>query len=417
MEGTHNSFTTDKSSIINSVVTGDSSSGILLAFGSLTGNVTILHSSITNNTVTLYGPPHDDETRGGLFLHANTVKIAETTFHNNSGGICGALNLNAYNIYITSSYFTNNSAVSYTGSGGAVCSYTTGSQMVISNSTFNQNYAKQFGGVIAIFDSDNVEISGSLFANNRAELQVGGVVWIDRLKFNFYISNSTFVMNQAGTDGGVMHMINNELNEHSQLVINGSFFNSNKANTRGGVFSTFDPCSYLINNSSLFTNNQAGTDGGVMYVGSSNSQVKINNGSMFGYNNATGRGGVISINDSRLEISSTTTFINNLAAIGDDIIACNCDISTAAFMLHSYTDPSFPNCTLYGYHDATTGSGINVKVVAMAVSIPVASIVIFVTLLTAIILVFMCFRRKGFQRQYGVRRSDHPDFVPLVNNP
>ena len=64
-------------------------------------------------------------------------------------------------------------------------------------------------------------------------------------------------------------------------------------------------------------------------------------------------------------------------------------------MLHiSYTNPSFPNCTLYGYHDATTGSGINVKVVAMAVSIPVASIVIFVIFLTAIILVFMCFAER-----------------------
>ena len=65
-----------------------------------------------------------------------------------------------------------------------------------------------------------------------------------------------------------------------------------------------------------------------MYVGSSNSRVRISDGSKFDCNNATGRGGVISINESRLEISNATASAINIAAVGDDIIACNCDINS-----------------------------------------------------------------------------------------
>ena len=158
-----------------------------------------------------------------------------------------------------------------------------------------------------------------------------------------------------------------------------------------------------------------------MYVGGSGSQLRIGDGSMFDYNNATDRGGVISINGSRLEISNTTTFDNNSAAVGDDIIACNCDISAAAFMLYSYTDPSFPNCTLYGGYEVTTADShptTNSKptgyVVAMAVSIPVGFVLILLTVI--IVLACLCFRRRCLVKQYGVRRSDHPDFVPLINN-
>ena len=89
-----------------------------------------------------------------------------------------------------------------------------------------------------------------------------------------------------------------------------------------------------------------------MYVGGGNSDVRIIDGS-FGFNSATDRGGVISINKSRLEITNTTIFNNNFVVVGDDIIACNCDISTA-FKLPNYTDPNFPNCTLYGSQVTTT---------------------------------------------------------------
>lgn len=172
---------------------------------------------------------------------------------------------------------------------------------------------------------------------------------------------------------------------------------------------------YLVDNSS-FTGNQAGTDGGVMYVGSNNSQIKISDGSTFGFNNATDRGGVISINGSSLEISNTTVFNNNFAVIGDDIIACNCVISTA-FTLHSYTDPNFPNCTLYGRYEVTTADSLPTKPPAGYVVAMTAITFMILLLLTATLLgAYLCFRRRCLVKQYGVRRSDHSDFVPLMNN-
>ena len=237
----------------------------------------------------------------------------------------------------------------------------------------------------------------------------------------FHISNSLLITkNQAGSDGGVIAMNIQEYyysEVNSQLVISGSTFEQNRARAQGGVFSSFTTYIYFVHNSS-FTSNQAGTDGSVMYVGSNDSQVRISDGSTFDFNNATDRGGAISINGSRLEISNTTIFNDNLAAIGDDIIACNCDIF--ANTLHSYTDTSFPNCTLYGRYEVTTTDSHPTKptgyyIVAMAVSIPIAFVVILL-LLTATVLACLCFCGRCLVKQYGVRRSDHPDFVPLMNN-
>ena len=426
--GKYNTFVIDKSSFINNVVDAYLKyGGMVNVSGSQTGNVVILRSNFTNNTqLYLYST---EGLYGGLHLSTNTVKIADSTFFNNSGKQCAALLMEAQDIHISNSYFQCNSAMNY--SGGAICIHKGLNQMLISNSTFSHNYAKKDGGVLKMMTYDGyatINVRRSNFDNNRAGLQ-GGVFWTFPLDYgSFYVSDSSFINNQAGSDGGVMAMnIDNSYYSkgYSQLVITGSTFDLNRAKLRGGVFSSFIPYTYVVENSS-FTSNQAGTDGGVMYVGSSKSLVRISDGSTFDFNNATGRGGVISINESRLEISNTTVFSDNLAVIGDDIIACNCDIkSTTAFIQHSYTDPSFPNCTIYGQYQVTTTDShpttnslkpTSKYVVAMAVSIPLGFIVI-VTVLTATVLACLCFRRQCLQKQYGVRRSaHHPDFVPLMND-
>ena len=419
LDGRHNSLIIDKSSFINNAA-NTIKGGTLYVSGSQTGSVVIFRSNFTNNTMS--ESPYSRR----ILISSDTVKIVETAFLNNSRGECGALSMQAHEIHINNSYFAHNNALCY--SGGAICTFQELNRMLISNSTFSHNYAKKDGGVLKmmnyIYDGrTTIDINGSTFINNRADLQ-GGVFWTVPIGA-FHISNSLFIKNQAGSDGGITAMNIQEYyysEMNSQLVISGSSFEQNRARARGGVFSSFTTYTYLIDNSS-FTGNQARTDGGVMYVGSSDSRVRIghrSDGSKFNFNNATDRGGVISINGSRLEISNTTVFNDNFAAIGDDIIACNCDISAAAFTLHSYTDPSFPNCTLYGHYEVTTTDSHPIKptgyyVVAMAISIPIAFIMILL-LLTATVLACLCFRERCLVKQYGVRRSDHPDFVPLMNN-
>ena len=419
LDGKHNSLVIDKSSFVNNEVIAIDG-GTVYAYGSQTGSVVILHTNFTNNNIS--GPPYQLRASfGGLLISTDTVKIADSIFFNNSAENCGALSMQVNDIHISNSYFVHNSAVHY--SGGAICVFQGLDQMLISNCTFSHNYAKKDGGVLKMKtydDSAIIDIRGSTFENNRADLQ-GGVFWTFPLDNGaFYISNSLFIKNQAGSDGGVMVMnidgyYYSEVN--SQLVISESTFNYNRASARGGVFSSFIPYTYVVDNSS-FSDNQAGTDGGVMYVGSSNSHIRISDGSTFDFNNATNRGGVISINGSRLEISNTTIFNDNLAVIGDDIIACDCDIITS-LEIHSYTDPNFPNCTLYGYQrnrlTTTDYSKPTGYVVAMAVSIPVGFTVILL-LLTATVLACLCYRRRYLTKQYGVRRSNHPDFIPLMNN-
>ena len=130
---------------------------------------------------------------------------------------------------------------------------------------------------------------------------------------------------------------------------------------------------------------------------------------------------MISINGSKLEITNTTIFYDNFAGIGDDIFACNCNIISAPFVLQSYTDPSFPYCNLYGHYEITTADSLRTKptgyIVAMAVSVPIAFIMILLLLIAILLGAYMCCRRQRcLVKQYGVRRSDHPDFVPLMNN-
>ena len=174
---------------------------------------------------------------------ANTIKIAETTFHNNSARECGALTVQVHDIHIANSHFVHNSAVKY--SGGAICATEKINQMSISNSLFSHNYAKEHGGVIMIMidvvANVTIDISECIFDNNRADVQ-GGVVWIFPLRaFHISASNSLFIKNQAGNDGGVLGIASGFETE-GQLIISGSSFDQNKANTRGGVFSTFGPC-------------------------------------------------------------------------------------------------------------------------------------------------------------------------------
>ena len=116
-----------------------------------------------------------------------------------------------------------------------------------------------------------------------------------------------------------------------------------------------------INNSS-FINNQAGRDGGVMYVTNLpyiGNQVRVT-GSTFGFNSAASKGGSIAINGSELEITDTTIF-NNSADIGTFISACNSNVTIIindTTELYHYTDPSFPECMLYGSTEPTTSPPI-----------------------------------------------------------
>ena len=172
MKGSYNSLVIDRSSFVNNAA-NVSDGGIVITGGSQTRSVVILHSNFTNNTVT--GPPYQlYASYGGLLISANTVKIADSIFFNNSAENCGALSMQVSNIHISNCYFLHNSAMHY--SGGAICIFQKLNQMLISNSTFSHNYAKKDGGVLKMKTYDGhatINIRGSTFDNNRAGLQGG----------------------------------------------------------------------------------------------------------------------------------------------------------------------------------------------------------------------------------------------------
>ena len=80
-----------------------------------------------------------------------------------------------------------------------------------------------------------IYIGECTFDNNRAESE-SGVFWTTALGRAFYISDSLFVKNEAGKDGGVLVM-DTYFDKEGQLIITGSTFDQNKAGMCGDVFS------------------------------------------------------------------------------------------------------------------------------------------------------------------------------------
>ncbi|WP_458404111.1 Ig-like domain repeat protein [Methanobrevibacter sp.] len=214
----------------------------------------IINSTFENNLA--------NRSAGAVFWFGTNGTIRDSTFINNT-----ALGIVNY----TDSYGN----ITYGGYGGAVM--WTGAQGIIDNSVFIANEAKYNsatksggrGGAVYLQGSDvglcmNTTFSNSLFIDNTAGFNGGAIAWFRGAR-NGHVENSTFINNTAQRSGGAI----------SWTGVNGTVEKS-----------TF------INNAALgsLTDKNGGGDGGaILWVGHDGTIAE----SKFSLNNASYSGGAI----------------------------------------------------------------------------------------------------------------------------
>ena len=271
-------------------------------------------------------------------INATGGKGFNNTFIDNVAETSGAALawLNATNISIDTYYFYGNSAgftggAIYVGEGSKNCE--------IINCVFGDNYVNDptgYGGAIE-WHSEKGKVVNSTFYNNRA--YDGGAIYVGSESGEINITNSTFRENHAVNYGGAINI------EASSVTVNGSNFYDNTAikggalyvggsgttnyvyssvfkgnkaigtgedmNGLGGAIDWVASSGYIID--SEFTSNCADYGGGVYFGGKSDKSVITN--CVFTDNHAKYNGGAIDCNASSMYLTNTL-FDGNYAQFG-----------------------------------------------------------------------------------------------------
>ena len=226
------------------------------------------------------------------------------------------------------------------------CPHRSGSSFNIINSTFTDNSAGGYGGVIhAERNSYNV-ISSEFTGNNAA--RYGGVMHISISFCN--ITSSTFINNSSPGHGGVMSI------SGSSLYIASNSFTNNSAGEYGGVIAAWTS-SFSIKNDTFITNSAA-SFGGVMATSRSSVNVTV---STFAKNSAGSVGGTIYTQSGSFFKVITSTFIGNNAARYGGVITA----FTSSFSIMNDTFIT-NSAASFGGVMATSGSFVNITVSTFA---------------------------------------------------
>ena len=325
-------------------------------------NINIINTTFINNTATEHG--------GVACLFSTDVTFANCNFINNSAPSSGGIHFHVGGSHIDNCTFINNSAYgtgsSEEGYGGAIALvYSTSDGVIISNSSFSNNFASKYGGAIDVNGSgSNAKILNCNFENNTAGY--GGAIRVQGS--NTVIDNNSLINNKAiNTDGGGIHV------EGSNTQISNTIFRNNSAAANGGALAivagdnTFVSNSVIANNTavngagayiqgrrvtisdSIVANNTADQNGAGVYIDGSYATIKD---STIYNNNATVNGGGAYINGRDATISNVNFVLNN--AIPDEE-ALDDGLGGAIFIAGSNSYIEDSNFT---YNTARNGSAI-----------------------------------------------------------
>ena len=257
---------------------------------------------------------------GGAIYNTGALNVNNATFNNNMGNMSGGAVFNYYGtLNVNNTLFNNNTSTN--GNGGAIYSqgnftvtnglhYNTttntglnggagaiqnnfGCTLIVTNSTFNNNYTK-YGNGGAIYSQGNFIVTNTIFNNNSAAY--GGAIYNGN---TLTVNNTTFTNNTLNSNYGQGGAIYNAYT----LTVNNSTFNNNTATYGGAIYNG----NTLTMNNTTFTNNTATNYGGAIYNGNT---LTMNN-TTFTNNTATNYGGAIYSQNS-LTVNNST-FTNNTA--------------------------------------------------------------------------------------------------------
>jgi len=289
------------------------------------GKIIVKNSVVSGNSAGQEG--------GGFYLDAGNVIITKTVFTNNTafdaGGAVGNFNTNS--VIITSSTFIGNSVTSNAGEGGGALflSGTAAQVAKVTSSTFHNNSSANFGGAISAEGGIVLTVTKSTFNGNQALAGAGGA--IDNSSNGaggggiINVISSIFTGNKASTSGGAIHT-HGLGTDKVDLNVTGSTFTGNIAVESGGAidagfFSGYinGEGSVIIKSSKFIANSVTNNkDGGALYLRANtgtNAIVSIT-GSLFSQNVAGNDGGGIALGGSAVKTITTSKIINNTAVSG-----------------------------------------------------------------------------------------------------
>ena len=356
--------------------TGRQNGGVMLT---LSGSFDITNSTYIKNNATRDG--------GVMYTLYGSFSIINNTFINNTAGKYGVIHIVNASLHITSSTFTDNTATD----GGVM--FTANVLVHITNSTFNNNSAANDGGAMHTFGG-SLNIIDSIFTTNKAKT-TGGVILSEEIP-SFTVNNSSFNNNSADSYGGIMFALQCSIhitdstfhyNSGSLYTSNGNLTFSGKSkfeycvepsnNTtftlqEGGALTSFQSVVIFTGETSLL-NNQATQGGAILAIESTimsygtttianntatdssgggvsleQSNLDIKGSCTISDNNAM-RGGGVHAKSSTITVyhSGTLQFINNTAENGSGLYL---EVNPKVYILNNRYDKHFVKLTLTGNH-------------------------------------------------------------------
>ena len=209
------------------------------------GNVSIRNSEFLGG--------YADDVGGAVFIVGGSLTVVGSRFDGNSAAYGGAIFADDSNVSVLKSRFEGNVAGEHDGAIGVY-----GGSLVVKNSTFLDNSVSNFyGGAIHTMDSD-VTVLSSRFEGNSSSANGGAIDLCaeDSLQ-RARISGSVFVDNSAGGNGGGLGIF---CDSWTEVIVVGNRFVENTAGDDGGGLWTAG--SSIVLHRNLFVDNQTGDKGG-----------------------------------------------------------------------------------------------------------------------------------------------------------
>ena len=295
-------------------------------------------NSFTMNDCKVYNNAAGSQ--AALYLVANTIRITDTDFENNTGyNDGGAIHVQAINnpLYVTGCTFTNNQATSTTegdeGRGGAL-RISSVSTLYLDDCTFDGNSAMYGGALYAPYvASESSRITNCNFYNNVGSSNGGAIYW-NANGTTFY--NDKFEGNKADNGAGLFlaYAVYN-------TVIDECTFNDNEAMNEGGaIMGIYNENNVQVTDS--YFNRNVAINGGAIALGQNSNDFSLDN-CQFSGNHASGYGGCVYFESDGQHIDFTNShFDDNFASSGGAIHLFS------SLMDDSYKDVNVIGCT---FHD------------------------------------------------------------------
>ncbi len=340
-------FSLEDLTITDSVITGNRASsrggGIQSGrsnYTTSTGtNLTLINSTISNNTADMSGPPGGRG--GGMYIGNGMASITGSTISGNSATSKGGGIFNAdYGTITTLSLSTisGNSAFR----GGGIYNAFYGTITTLSQSTISGNSASSEGG--GIYNVGTITtLSQSTISGNSAGYFGGGIYNDGTITT---LSQSTISGNSAGYFGGGIY------NDGTITTLSQSTISGNSAAMAGGGIANF--LTAAVTDSTIFGNSAGGDGGGIFNWG----MATVTNSTISG-NSAGGAGGGLNLGGSSgMAAVSNSTIFGNSAVSGGGIFNDSSSTMNNTIVAGSVSGADIVGGLLGAFNLIQDGSGV-----------------------------------------------------------